>query len=214
VFEAIGGIANVFIRPGFEFGAFFGGEFANDFRGRAEDEGAGGYFGADCNQGVGADEALVANGCTIENGCAHADEDFVADGARVDYGGVANGDVVAYDAGIVVGEVEDGVVLNVGVVTNDDAVDVAASNSVVPDAGMVAEGDVAEDDRAFGDVNIFAEGRFFVEESLKLFLEFIHERESSHELLKIHEKSHVRYISSISWCGSAVPGSMPELRFG
>ena len=88
---------------------------------------------------------------------------------------MANGNVVANDAGEVVGEVEDGVVLDVGVVSDDDPVDVAAGNGVVPDTGVVAKGDVAEDDCAFGDVNIFAEGWFFVEEGLKLFEEFVHE---------------------------------------
>jgi hypothetical protein len=38
VFEAIGGVADVFFGPGFEFGAFFGGEFADDFGGRTEHE--------------------------------------------------------------------------------------------------------------------------------------------------------------------------------
>jgi hypothetical protein len=75
--------------------------------------------------------------------------------------------------------------------TDDDAVDVAASDGVVPDAGVVAEGDIAEDDCAFGDVNIFAEVRFFVEEGLKLFQEFVHERESNYEMLEIHEKTQV-----------------------
>ena len=130
---------------------------------------------------------MVADGCAIENSRAHADEGFVADGAGVDDGGVADSDVVADDAGIFIGKVEDGVVLNVGVVTDDDTVDVAASDGVVPDAGVVADGDVAENDRASGDVNIFAESRFFVKEGLKLFQEFVHELESNHETLEIHE---------------------------
>src|ERR1051326_1604865 len=33
VFEAVGGVADVFFGPGFEFGAFFGGELADDFGG-------------------------------------------------------------------------------------------------------------------------------------------------------------------------------------
>src|SRR4029077_5202197 len=96
--------------------------------------------------------------------------------------------VVADDAGIVVGEVEDGVVLDIGMMANDDAVDVAASDGVVPDAGMVAEGDIAEDDCAFGDVNVFAEGWFFAEEGLKLFLEFVHKGKSNYERCERHEK--------------------------
>lgn len=165
---------DVFLGPGFEFGAFFGGEFANDFCRGAEDEGAGRNFGADCNQRVGPDEALVANSCAVQDRCTHANEDFVADSAGMNYGRVADGYVIADDAGIIVGEVEHGVVLDVGVVADDDAVDVTAGNGVVPDAGVVAEGDVTEDNSAFGDVNVFAEGWFFVEEGLKLFEEFVH----------------------------------------
>ena len=134
---------------------------------------------------------MVADGCAVENSCAHADEDFIADSAGVDNCGVAKGDVVADDTRVVVGKMKDGVILDVGVVTDDDAVDVAASDGVVPDAGVVAEGDVAEDDGAFGDVDVLAEGRFFVKEGFKLFEEFVHERKSSHQLIEKHGKQNL-----------------------
>ena len=95
---------------------------------------------------------------------------FVADGAGVDDGGVADGDVIADDAGVVIGEVEDGVVLNLRVMADDDAVDVAAQNGVIPDAGMVAEGDVAEDDARSGDINVLANRWLFAEKCIELLL--------------------------------------------
>jgi hypothetical protein len=64
-----------------------------------------------------------------------------------------------------------GVVLNVAARADDDAVDVPAQDGVVPDAGAVAEGDIAHHDRAAGDINVFAQHRLFAQESAELFVE-------------------------------------------
>jgi hypothetical protein len=59
---------------------------------------------------------------------------------------VADGDVVAdVDAVLFFHAVEDGVVLNVGIMADADLVDVAAENGVHPDAGVFAENDIADD---------------------------------------------------------------------
>jgi len=55
--------------------------------------------------------------------------------------------------------VEDGVVLNVGVVADADLVDVAAEDGVHPDAGMLADDDVANELRGIVDVAGFGELR-------------------------------------------------------
>ena len=61
----------------------------------------------------------------------------------MDIGGVTDGDMVAQDARMVVGEVQDGVVLDVGAAADFDAVDVSAQHGAIPDAGFVAESDIA-----------------------------------------------------------------------
>jgi hypothetical protein len=57
--------------------------------------------------------------------------------------------------------VEYRIVLYVGVVADDDAIDVATQNGVIPDAGKIADSDVAYNDGALGKVNPLADHRFF-----------------------------------------------------
>ena len=53
--------------------------------------------------------------------------------------------VVADEARQILGEMHHGVVLDVGVAANNDPVDVAAQDGVVPDAGMIADFHIAND---------------------------------------------------------------------
>ena len=91
--------------------------------------------------------------------------------AGVDNGRMADGHVTAHDARKIVGQMNDGVVLDVAVVADDDAVDVAAQDGVVPDAGAVAQGDIAHHHRAARDINIFAQDGLFAQERVELFVE-------------------------------------------
>src|SRR4051812_41625688 len=87
---------------------------------------------------------------------------------------MSDGDVVSHDARKGVSEMNDGVVLNISMVADDDAVDVAAKHGVIPNAGMIAEGDVAEDGCAASDEDAFAEFGLLAEEAVELFLQFSH----------------------------------------
>ena len=73
---------------------------------------------------------------------------------------MTHSDVIAQDTGKIIRQVQHGVVLDIGVVPDDDAVDVAAQHGVIPDAGMRPERDIPNDDSGFGDVHAFAELRF------------------------------------------------------
>ena len=117
---------------------------------------------------------LFADDRAVQNHRAHADERFVADGAGVDDRAVADGDPVADEARKIVREMQHGVVLDVRVVADDDAVDVAAQHRAIPHARMRAERHVADDGGGLGDENIFAERRFFAEKSVKLLCQFVH----------------------------------------
>ena len=85
-----------------------------------------------------------------------------------------HGHVIADDARKIIREMQHGVVLDVRVVADDDAVDVAAQHRAIPHARMRAERHVADDGRGLGDENIFAELRFFAEKFVQLPCQFVH----------------------------------------
>ena len=89
---------------------------------------------------------------------------------------MADGDVAAQNAGEIIGEVKDGVVLDVGIFANDDAVDITAENCIVPNAGMSAESHITKDDGGAGDVNVCADGRAAAQERIELFFKIGHGR--------------------------------------
>ena len=174
MFQTIRAVVHVFFRPPFQSGAFCPRQLAHNFRRGAEDERAGRDFRSLRHQRLRADDGLFADDRAIQNHRAHADERFVADGAGVDDGGVADGDPVADDARKIVREVQHGVVLDIRVVADDDAVDVAAQHRAIPHAGMRAERHVANDDGGLGDEDIFAELRLPAEKFIELLCEFVH----------------------------------------
>src|SRR6266446_400499 len=101
------------------------------------------FFG---EQGTGGDDRAGPDDGAVEEDGAHADETAGFDGAAVEDGVVAYGDVVAdVDAVLFFHAVEDAVVLNVGIVADANLVDVAAEDCVHPDAGVLAENDVADE---------------------------------------------------------------------
>ena len=59
---------------------------------------------------------------------------------------------------------------------DDDAVDVAAENGVVPDARTISESDVAEHDGAGGDENAVAELWLSAQKAIELSFQFAHAR--------------------------------------
>jgi hypothetical protein len=50
----------------------------------------------------------------------HTDEDFVFESAGMDYSGVTNGDIVSDDGWVIICQVDDGAILNIGSFTNFD----------------------------------------------------------------------------------------------
>jgi len=98
------------------------------------------------DQGAGGDDGARSDDGAVEDDGAHADEAAGFDFAAVEDDVVAHGDVVAnVDAILFFHAVENGVVLNVGVMADADLVDVAAEDGVHPDAGVLAENDVADE---------------------------------------------------------------------
>src|ERR1035437_11041870 len=87
---------------------------------------------------------------------------------------VADGDPVADEAREIIREVQHGVILDVRVVADDNAVDVAAQHRAIPNARMRTERHVADDDRSFGEVNALAELRFLPQKFVELLFRLAH----------------------------------------
>lgn len=133
-------------------------------------------MGAAGDECVRADDGLGADDGAIEDGAVHSDETFIADAARVDYRAVTDGGPVADFAGVIIGEMDDCAVLDIGVMADLDEVDIAAQYSVIPNAGVIAEGDIAHNDCGAGEVHAFAEIGLAAEVLFELGIEFAHWR--------------------------------------
>jgi hypothetical protein len=83
-------------------------------------------------------------------------------------GDMANSDVIAHDTREIVRQVQDGVVLDIRMVSDDNAVEVTPEHGVAPDAGVLTERHVAEQNRAPSDINAFAQGWFLQKEPVQL----------------------------------------------
>ena len=130
-----------------------------DLAGDADDEGIFGDDGVFFDEGAGGDDGAAADGGTGEDGGVHADEDVVFDGAGVDDGAVADGHETADEAWAVILDVQAGRVLYIGVRANPDTADVAAHDGCGPDARVLADFDIAEDDGTGGEESFFVDFR-------------------------------------------------------
>lgn len=83
--------------------------------------------------------------------------------------GMADGYVTAQDAGKLIGQVDDTIVLDVGMVADDDAIDIRAGNGVVPNAGVIPHLNVPKNDRTLCNINAFPKPRSFVQKPLEPF---------------------------------------------
>jgi hypothetical protein len=117
---------------------------------------------------------LLSNYRPIENHSSHPDQHFIANGAGMHDCGMADRYKVPKTAGIIIGKMNDGVVLDIRVMANHDAIDIAAENGMVPNAGPVAQGDIADNHGAIGDINAFAEHGLFPEKTVQLLFERVH----------------------------------------
>lgn len=122
---------------------FLEGELPNDTSGRTQHERARRNFHPHGNECVCADHAPRANLRPIKNDRAHADEGLVVDGAGVDNGAVPDCHTLAENDRKIIGEVKDGVILNVRLRSHDNAVDIAAQDRAEPNARFFAQGDLA-----------------------------------------------------------------------
>ena len=101
---------------------------------------------------------MAADAGPAEDRGLDADEALVLDGAGVDHGHVADGDVGANREGETGVDVEDAAVLDVGAGADVDGGQVGADDGVVPDAGVVGDADIADELDAGGQKDVAADG--------------------------------------------------------
>src|SRR5439155_14925914 len=83
-------------------------------------------------------------------------------------GGMADGDMIPDQAGKFIREMDDGIVLDIGVMADGDAVNVTPHDGVVPHTGMIANRNVSQHHGAASDINVFAEDWFSAQEFFEL----------------------------------------------
>ena len=88
----------------------------------------------------------------------------------------------------IVREMQHGVVLDVRVVADDDAVDVAAHHRAIPHARMRAERHVAKHDGGLGEINALAELRRFAQKCVELFHRIFHAENLTADVADVADK--------------------------
>ena len=148
-----------------------GGHVAHELRGSARPQLAGGHDGSRRDQRASRDHGAALHDGAVHDRGTHAHERVVLHGARVEDGVVPHGDPVADDRGsrdaadVGLGDVDHGVVLDVGLGSDADGVDVAAEDGAVPHGRFLADGDVADDARGGGDEPGAGQRRHFLVDS-------------------------------------------------
>lgn len=130
--------------------------------GYAAIDGAGFYFHAFEDDGSGSDDGIFSDFRVIHNDRAHADEHAFLNSATVHYGVMTDGYVVADgDPGFFIGTMDDDAILDIHLVADADAVDIAADDGIEPDAAVIAHLHVSHDGSVRRDKTIFSKARGF-----------------------------------------------------
>jgi Uma2 family endonuclease len=104
------------------------------------------------DEGVGANDAMSPDLRVIEDGRAHTDQTIRPDLAAMQHDAMADRDVVVENEGVLIlHHVKDASILDVGVFPDPDVVYVTANDGVEPDARMIADLDIPDDNRPFSD---------------------------------------------------------------
>jgi hypothetical protein len=125
--------------------------FSHDLTGHPQDQRAGRDFRPFDQDRSGPDYRASSDSDTVQKDCSHADQALVLDDAAVEDDPVPHRDPAADDAGDAWIGVDHRDILDVRLVANLDPVGVAPEDGVVPDARVVPQMDMTEDDGTRGD---------------------------------------------------------------
>jgi hypothetical protein len=126
VFQTVGGILRVFFGGNLELLDFIGAQRPHHFGWHAQHQRTVRDLHALSDEGFRANQALGTYYGPVENHCAHADQGFIADGASMHDGAMPHRHVMPHQARVRVGDMQNGPVLNVGMMPDHDPVDVPA----------------------------------------------------------------------------------------
>src|SRR5690606_35252483 len=119
-------------------------------------QGAVGHLHVFRDQGVGADQAPLADAGAVKDHRVHADQAAVADGAAMEHHFVAHHHLPANDTGHALVHVDHRALLDVGIVADHHPVVVGADHHIEPDAHPPPDLDGPDHGGAGGDV-VFTE---------------------------------------------------------
>ena len=131
---------DVFLRPLAVIIRGFRAQILHHLGGGPQHQGIGRNDGALGDQRARAHHGSLADYRAVQNDGPHADQAVVLHRAGVQNHTVAHGHVLAYMAAEVVRQMDAAIILDIGVISNDDLVDVRAQRGVVPDAAEVLRG--------------------------------------------------------------------------
>src|SRR5258705_10117983 len=107
---------------------------------------------------AGRDDRVAAYFGIVHDDGAHAYEHFITKFTAMYNGVVADGDIVADDGlGFLVSGVDDDTILDVDLIADADAVDIAAYDGIEPDAGLVTDLDISDHGGIGGDKAIISQ---------------------------------------------------------
>ncbi len=108
-------------------------------------------LGARQDERAGSDDGTRRDVHVVEDGTTHADEHVIVNLAAMQTDVVADGDVIAdlYPR-VIFCTVQAGAVLDADAIADADLIDVATDDGAIPDGGLFADDDVADDGCGFG----------------------------------------------------------------
>jgi hypothetical protein len=107
-------------------------------------------------------DAVFLNDTMVHDDRAHTNQHIVFDRATMNHGAVTDANIVANDgSGFLIRAVNDGAVLNVYFIPQNNAVDITPYDGLKPNAALVAHFYITHNGGVFSDKNIFSPlGRF------------------------------------------------------
>ncbi len=172
--QAIGPILHIFIGPSLESGSFLGRESPNNFCRGTQYKRTRRNLHSLGHQRLCADETFAPHNGAVQNYRSHSYEHPVLDFTGVHDGPMPDGDPIAHLTGVFIREVQDGIVLNVGVVPDTNPVNIPAQNRPVPDAGVLSQSDISHHCGIARNKNVAAQFWGFCQESVQLLLKTLH----------------------------------------
>ena len=98
----------------------------------------------------------------------------VSHGAGMNDCRMAHRHVIAQQTRILIRQMDHGIILDIGMVADDDPVDIAAHHGIVPDTGMITNRHVSDHHRSVSQVNSISELGSLAQKGIQLSFDRFH----------------------------------------